>query len=52
MGTFTCAAYVGSVRAYSRASDLDCVVQDDLVYYYLFVLFLVVMFMVCFMCVY
>ena len=44
MGTFTCAAYVGSVRAYSRASDLDCVVQDDSVYYCLYVLLLLLVY--------
>ena len=33
MGTFACAAYVGSVKANSRASNPDCVVQDDLLLY-------------------
>ena len=33
MGTFACAAYVSSVKAHSRASNRDCVVQDDLLLY-------------------
>jgi len=33
VGTFTCAAYVSSVRSYSSASDPECVVQDDLLLY-------------------